>query len=266
MKVYVSTDIEGVTGCNNWNETTLGHSEYALFQEQMTNEVKAACEGINEAFDSNVEIVVKDSHDSGRNIIMKNLPENVKLIRGWTSDPNIMIGGIDESFDALVYIGYHSGAGENGNPLSHSMNLKTNYITVNGLQATEYLLHTYAASEMGIPVVFLSGDAMLCESAKIINPSIETVAVKEGLGDSTISLNPNYACSLIKEKIKIGLSKINECIVNLPDSFEVEINYQRHQDARKASFYPGVTLINNTTVKFVAETARDMMVTIFFIL
>ncbi|WDV44962.1 M55 family metallopeptidase [Clostridiaceae bacterium M8S5] len=266
MKVFISADIEGVAGCTHWDEVRMGNIDYPMLRQQMTNEIKAACEGINEAFGDDTEILVKDSHATGRNVIIANLPQNVRLVRGWTSDPNSMIGGIDDTYDAVAFIGYHSGASRNGNPLSHTMNTQINYIKINGTIATEYTLHAYAAAEMGIPVVFLSGDKMLCEDAKLINPTLETVAVLEGLGDSTISLNPSYACSLIKEKIKVGLSKMEKCTIKLPEKFELEINYKKHQLARRASFYPGVELVNDTTVKYTAKTARDMMVTNFFIL
>lgn len=266
MKFYVSVDIEGVTGCTHWDETELSKQDCEQFRRQMTAEAKAACEGINEVFTENVEIFVKDSHDSGRNIIIDELPENVKLIRGWTSDPNSMIGGIDSSFDAALFVGYHSGASQNGNPLSHTMHTTLYSVKVNGVLASEYLLHTYGAAHMNIPVVFLSGDKMLCENAKKINPNIETVAVKEGLGNSTINLNPKYACKLIKEKVKKSLSKIESNIIELPEKFEVEVTYKNHYSARRASFYPGVEQTGPNTVSYTVDNARDMMITNFFIL
>ncbi len=264
MKVYVSADIEGVTGTNNWNETELGQGEYVPFAKQMTLETKAACEGILEV--GGKEIVVKDAHDSGRNIDINLLPKNAKLIRGWTSDPYSMIGGIDESFDAAVFIGYHSGAGQDGSPLAHTMNTNTNYIKINGMYATEYLIHAYAAAELGIPVVFLSGDKMLCENVKKFNPEIEVTAVKEGIGNATKSINPQLSCELIKDGVIKGLKKLNKCKIQIPEKFEVEINYKQHYLARKASYYPGVTQIAPYTIKYTAESPFELMTTRMFIL
>ena len=72
MKIYISADIEGVTGVTHWDETDLGKGESSLFREQMTAEVVAACEGALQA--GATEIWVKDAHDSARNIIASRLP------------------------------------------------------------------------------------------------------------------------------------------------------------------------------------------------
>ena len=71
-------------------------------------EVKAACEA---AMELGYEVAVKDGHGSARNIDMWGLPEGVELIRGWRSSPETMMGGLDGSFDAVLYIGYHSPEG-----------------------------------------------------------------------------------------------------------------------------------------------------------
>ncbi len=65
MKIYLSADIEGITGVPHCDETGLSHAEYAAAREQMTAEVTAACEGAMEA--GATEILVKDAHDKGRN-------------------------------------------------------------------------------------------------------------------------------------------------------------------------------------------------------
>lgn len=264
MKVYVSVDIEGVTGSTNWNETDSEHKDYSAFAKQMTAEAVAACEGIMEA--GGKEILVKDAHDSGRNLDINAFPKNVKLLRSWTNDPYSMIGGIDKTFDAAVFIGYHSGAGQDGSPLAHTMNLKTNYIKINGIYATEYLMHAYAAAELGVPVVCISGDKMLCKNVKEFNPNIETVAVKEGIGSGTLSINPKLACDKIKENVIKGLKKASRCKIEIPEKFEVEICYKQHFVAKRASFYPGVTQTGPCVVKFTAKSAYELMTTSMFIL
>ena len=103
MKVFISADIEGVAGITSWDETNKNHSDYEYFKIQMSKEVAAACEGANEC--GAKEIYIKDAHASGRNIIPDYLPENAYLIRGWSGDPLSMVQGIDDSFDALIFIG-----------------------------------------------------------------------------------------------------------------------------------------------------------------
>ena len=144
MKVYISVDIEGVTGVTAWDETELNHPDHKAAALQMTREAVAACEGAIAAGAD--EIIVKDAHDTARNMDIHAFPEQVKLCRGWTNTPESMVAGIDETFDAAIFIGYHSGAGFDGNPLSHTMNQQNNYVKINGRQAAEFEMNAYGAA------------------------------------------------------------------------------------------------------------------------
>ena len=160
MKVFISVDIEGITGVTSWSETELGNDDYNKCAVQMTKEAVAACEGAIAM--GAKEILIKDAHDSARNIDITKIPKCAKLSRGWTNTPDSMLAGLDETFDAAIFIGYHSGAGYDGNPLSHTSNRGNNYFKVNGEIGSEFVINSYLAANYGVPVVFLSGDALLC--------------------------------------------------------------------------------------------------------
>lgn len=250
MKIYVSADIEGVTGICHWDETEKSKEDHKKFAEQMTREVNAACIAANA--DGADEIYVRDGHDSARNLDDSKLPLNTKLIRGWSRHPFMMMQEIDESFDAAIMIGYHSPAGSNGNPLAHTMdNRLINYIKINGKLASEFTMNAYTAALVGVPVVFLSGDENLCESAKDVCKNIKTLSVNKGSGNSSISINPQKAVNLIEENVKNVLKEdLNKYKIELPSSFEVEIDYIHHYNAYKASFYPEMKQISPTTVVY----------------
>lgn len=265
MKIYISADIEGITGVTSWESTNLGDIEYEAAAKQMTAETLAACHAAIEMGAD--EIIVKDAHDSGRNLDITVFPKEVKVIRDWDRSPESMIAGIDETFDGIMFIGYHSGAGFNGSPLSHTMNRGNNYVKINGELASEFLMHAYLAEALGVPSLFVSGDKMLCEHVKKYNTNIETVAVKEGIGNATINLSPSYSCDLIREGVKKAIAKKDDCHLSLPEGFDVEISFKNHSQARRASFYPGVTLLEDGySVRYHADTARDMAITRMFIL
>lgn len=264
MKIYISADIEGVTGTTVWNEVRSGHTDYVQFAEQMTREVVSACEG---AIDMGAdEIVVRDAHGTARNIDYNKLPKCSKIIRGWMNTPYSMMEGLDETFDAVIFIGYHSGAGYVGNPMSHTMNGKNNYIKINGVIGSEFIMNSYVAAYFGVPVVFLSGDKELCQIAEDFNKGIKTVGVKEGVGGATVNLNPEYACQLIKDGVKESLVNIQKCKIDLPERFEVEINFKEHYDAKRASFFPGVCCLDSHSVKYISADIKEMMTTRMFIL
>lgn len=265
MKLFISADIEGVTGIVNWDEASLGNPHNQYFCRQMTREVGAACEA---ALESGAEdILVKDAHGSARSIDASALPEKIKLVRGWMRNPYIMMAGLDESFDGVFLMGYHSAAGMNGNPLAHTMDTNNVYVKINGQYASELMISIYTAALFNVPVVFACGDKMLCEHARELNENIVTVPVSEGIGNASISINPNLSLKLIKIGVKEALKgELSRCKVELPESFNVEIRYKEHYDAYKASFYPGARQTDTHTVVFDSRDFYEVLRYIFFVL
>jgi len=265
MKVFISADIEGITGTTAWDETEKKHADYAEFREQMTAEVNAACMG---ALDAGAqEIWVKDAHDSARNLIATRLPREVKLLRGWSGHPYLMVSGLDASFDALLMVGYHARAGSNRNPLAHSMTTSASFIKINEQYASEFMLNAYTAALENVPVVFVSGDAGLCEEAATLVPGLTGVTVKEGSGGSTLNLHPELAV----EKIRAGVHKALSggyaaCRVALPAHFVVEIGFKQHIHAYAASFYPGASQKDEHTLRFETDSYFEVLRMVAFVL
>ena len=258
MKIYISADIEGVTGVTHWDETDLGKADSSIFREQMTAEVVAACEGALQA--GATEIWVKDAHDSARNIIASKLPREAKLIRGWSGHPFLMVQELNDTFDGLLLIGYHSRGGAGTSPLAHTMTGNITCMSINEQPASEFLIHTYAAAYAKVPVAFVSGDKGLCDEIAQFNSHIGTVAVKEGIGNSTVSIHPDLAVAQIREgasnALKGGLSL---CQVKLPAAFSVEIQYRRAYDAYHFGFFPGATQKDDVTVRFENDSYYEVM-------
>lgn len=265
MKVFISADIEGVNNIVNWEETDLHAAEYAYFRKQMTDEVRSACEGLKRA--GATEIFIKDAHGSARNLILKDLPDYVKLHRGWEGVPCSMMAGLDKSFDAVVFIGYHSAASSDGNPLSHTMNLRNQYVKINGKLASEFYINALYASYLGVPVAFLSGDKALTESVKEENNNILTVATKEGAYGAVVSNHPSVTNKLIEEQVYESIKKdLKHNLVTLPKHFTVEIQYKKFADAYSASFYPGCKLIASDTLVYESDDYFEVVRALKFIL
>ncbi len=265
MKIYISADMEGITGVTHWDEVDHNKSSYGQFQKQMSLEVAAACEGALEA--GAKEIWVKDAHYSGRNILAEILPKGVKLIRGWSGHPYSMVQELDDSFDALMMVGYHSRAGQGGNPLAHTLSSsKLDSITINDRQTSEFFLHGNIAAKHGVPLVFLSGDEGLCEEVLEVSPGTTTVATMVGVGDSTISIQPQESLEAIKTKVKSALSgELSNCLWDHPKSFVVHIRFNKQQLAYRASHYPGAELFDPKTIAFTTKEYDEVMQLILFV-
>jgi D-amino peptidase len=116
------------------------------------------------------------------------------------------------------------------------------------------MVSAFTAGLVGVPVVFLSGDAALCEEAQGLVPGLSTVAVLRGVGDSTVSIHPHLAVDQIRAGVEAALkADVARCRVPLPDHFVVELRYKDHASAYRASFFPGVQGVGPHTVEFQAD-------------
>ena len=265
MKVYISADIEGITGTTHWDEASRSKPDYREFQEQMTAEVAAACEGALAA--GAAEVLVKDAHASARNLIAAKLPREARLVRGWSGHPLLMVQYLDETFSALLMVGYHDSAGADTNPLAHTISGRVARLRINGRYASEMLLHAYAAALVNVPLVFVAGDAGICEQAASLNPNITTTAVKQGLGSSTLSIHPQLAV----EQIRAGAQKalegdVSRCSIALPEHFSVEIEYRDHAQAYHASFFPGASQKSPHAIQFESDDYFEVLRLISFVI
>lgn len=268
MKVFISCDIEGVTTTTRREQTSTAPEQLHLsapFQAQMTREVVAACKG---AIAAGADyILVNDAHGAGINIDPDALPECCELIRGWEGHPYHMVEGIDSSFHAAMFVGYHSAAGREGNPISHTLTGAALEIKVNGKKFSEFDFYSLACAMLGVPSVFLSGDKMLCEDALAMNKALKTVAVKEGIGASTRSISPSLACKKIESVAREALSQnLSGICPVLPESFDLVITYKDHTKATKMSYYPGFKKVADNAIALSSNDYMDVLRAIVFVL
>ena len=255
MKVFISADIEGTAFTTYWDETEKGKADYPRAAEEMTREVRAAIDGAMDAGAD--EILVNDAHDYGINLDPFRMPACVELIRGWSGSPMCMAEGVDESFDAAFFVGWHSPAGMCANPLSHTMSGKPAKVRLNGLPCSEFLLYSWACAMRGVPSVLLTGDKRLTEISRSLHPGLVTVAVKDGLGGLTRCKSPEWAEKTIRQAAAQALRHdLSKARVGLPSRFVFEITYKEVRNAVKYSFYPGFKMIADDTIRL---TTGDYM-------
>ncbi|MBS34656.1 MAG: amino acid amidase [Thiotrichales bacterium] len=258
MKLYISADIEGIAGITHWHEADKSRADYAEFRAEMTAEVLAACRGA-EAAGVN-EIWIKDAHGSGRNILTEQLPASSRIVRGWSGHPLDMVQQLDESFDAVMMIGYHARAGSDANPLAHTLTLDVRHILINDEPMSEFRLHANVAALLGVPVVFVSGDAGICEEVTATNPNIGCAEITQGYGPSSVSIAPCEARLLIEAGAKRAMvSELQSCLIPVADQFKVEIHYNKATSAYPASFYPGAGQSGAHTISFETDDYFEVM-------
>jgi D-amino peptidase len=156
LKVYISADLEGVAGAVTPEQLGPEGFEYSRFREHMTAEVLAAIEGARAA--GATEILVSDSHGNGQNLLLDRFPEEVTIIRSWPR-PLMMMAGIDSSFDAAIFIGYHAATTTPAGVRAHTLSsARLAAVELNGKPMSEAGLNAAIAGHFGVPVVMISGD------------------------------------------------------------------------------------------------------------
>ncbi len=256
LKVYISADMEGVTGMVSGSQVSSSGRDYSVGRELMIAETNTA---IAAAFEAGAtEVVVNDSHGSQTNLLPTKIDRRAVLITG-SPKPLGMMQGIDGSFDAVIFIGYHARASTVGGVLDHTFSGQLKHVRLNGQEVGEYGLNGSLAGHFGVPVVFISGDEAVLEQARELIPGIEGVAVKEAIGVTAArTLHPEEARERIAAGIKAALARRKGMQpVRLSQPVTLEVELARTSQADNAMLVPGMERISGRVVSY---TAPNMVI------
>jgi D-amino peptidase len=258
LKVFVSVDMEGISGVVDSEQTSSESREYAAARRWMAEDVNAVIAGLLQAGAG--EIVVNDSHGSMRNLSPDDLRPEAVLISG-SPKPLSMMAGIDGSFDAAVFVGYHAAAGTATAILDHTISSSNiARITVNDLEMPELGLNALLAGTFDVPVIMLSGDAVTCRQAEVVlGTGLVTVAVKEALGRSAARLVPmREARALLEDGARTALRQKDRIQpFRLTAPYRVAVTFQTSAKAEPGEWLPGVTRTDGRTLSFTANDAVE---------
>jgi len=258
LKVFISVDLEGICGVINWDETGQGGPDYPLFRKLMTEEANAAIEGALAA--GATEILVRDSHGSGRNILPDLLRPEARLLRDWTYGPLSMMEGIDKTFDAVIFIGYHARAGTPDAVLKHTMTTSLYDVILNGKKMPEAGFNGAIAGYFGVPVVLISGDQAIAQQARELFGDVETAVVNEAIATAGIMLHPQKARDLIRQKTTAALKRLKDFKpYRLLPPYNLEVVYADEVNAVKASWIPGAVRSAPRSISFTSNDFMEML-------
>jgi D-amino peptidase len=258
-KVLLLYDMEGVTGATNVRHTNFGdHPEYAVGRRSLTDDVNAAIAGLKAAGAG--EIVVVDGHGSGNaqepDVYEAELLAPAKMIsrdRGF----DIYMDSVDASFDAVVAIGMHAGAGNPSGFLSHTYSIPNVAYTVNGIPFNESMILAMGAARFGVPLIMLSGDDALEKEVRRFLPWVEYAMVKHAKGRSAAESLPREEASRRIEaaarKALLALDKARVPDITGPP-FRFTLTFQDDTQARYAGMLHGAeTLPGAPAAQFRAD-------------
>jgi D-amino peptidase len=265
LKVYISVDMEGVAGVVSGDQLIPGGFEYERFRRFMTDEAVAAVRGAQAAGAS--EVVVSDSHGNGESLMIELFPKDVRIVRSWPRHGEMM-AGLDPSFAAALFVGYHASTTNPKGVRAHTISsAHFTRVALNGTAVTEAELNAAYAGAMGVPVVFVSGDDAAISEVTGRLGQMQSVITKKSLGfHSAETLTPAASCDLIYQGALAAVSHRDQrkpYVLSAP--LTLDISFKSYTTAEIVSYLRSVERTDSHSIRFVGHDMAEVMDFIVFL-
>lgn len=258
MKVYISVDMEGVSGVVHPEHTGWNGRRHHEARALLTGELNAAVEGAIAA--GAQEILVCDGHSNGRNVILEQLHPAAQLLWGRQNRLG-QVHGIEEGFDALVMVGFHARASTEG-VLNHTINSGVvHWMKLNGLLQGEVDLNAAVAGAHGVPVAFVSGDDKVVEQTLERYPQVETVVTHRWVGTyASRAIAPSVSRNRVRAGVQRSLVRIGEMLpLRIISPYTLEIGFKDTAMLEAVTLIPGVVTVDAVTASYTNNDLATVM-------
>lgn len=260
LKVFISADMEGIAGVVTEQQLSPAGFEYASARQWMTEEVLAAIAGAREA--GATDFVVADSHGNGQNLLLDRLPPGVTVIRAWPR-PLGMMEGIDSTFDAVIFVGYHAGTTNSAGVRAHTFS-SANYASVqlNGVELPEGGVNAAIAGQFRVPVVLVTGDdAATDEVRRTTGGQMEVAVVKRAISfHSAATMTPSGAQALIRQQARRAVERRREIRpFTISGPVRLDLAFKSYRPAEALALLPNVTRPASHAIRFAGRDVLEVM-------
>lgn len=265
IKVFISVDMEGLGGVVTSEQLGPTGFEYNRFREFMTAEALAAIQGAREA--GATEFVVADAHGNMQNLLIERFPAGVTIVRG-SPRPLSMMEGIDSTFAAVMFIGYHSATTNAQGVRAHTISSATfAAIKINDEPMAESGINAMIAGHFGVPVVMISGDEHAVgelqrqtAAAGGAAGTAEGAVVKRSISfHAAAVMTPEATQALIRQKARAAITRLREFKpVPVRGPFTLDLTYKSYTPAEMMAYLPGTERVDAHTIRYRAQTIRDV--------
>ena len=229
MKVYISVDMEGVSGLVRWADVSSQGIDFAVNRIRMTEDANAAIEGAFAAGAS--EVVVEENHGVEDLCVldMNLIDARSEVVRGAGRPGATTMAGLDAEAAAIFLVGHHARGGSFPGIMAHTISYGGfKRVLLGGEPIGEADFFAIRGGELGVPVAMVSGDQVLAEQVRVFAPHVEAVVLKQALGNqSARCIPPSRATAMIREGAERALGRLAEmapCQERTgPFEFEVEL-------------------------------------------
>ena len=252
LKIFISVDMEGIGGIGTAEMTRSNGKDYQLGRKLMTAEVNAVVSAIIK-FNNDAQILVNDSHGDMQNLIHQQLDPKVVYIQG-NKKPYGMVQGLDESYDAAIFIGYHARAGTAKGFLAHTGSGAVKGLWLNNREVGEGGLNTYFSGEMDVPIILAAGDDVFTKQfGKLVD--CELVATKNAVTAQVAKLKHG---TIVERELFDATTRALKTIKNkrpikLKNPVEIKLKFSTPTHAEILQAIPGMEWVDGYTVKYKAN-------------
>ena len=258
LKVYISVDMEGIAGVVTADQLGPNGFEYERFRRFMTNEAVAAVQAAKAV--GATEVVVSDSHGNGESLLIELFPKDVRIVRSWPRHGEMM-AGLDSSFDAAMFVGYHASTTNPRGVRAHTFSsARFARVTLNGSAVTEGEFNAAYAGAIGVPVIFASGDDAAMAELRSRLGNLETVETKKTLGfHSAETLTPEASCEKIATGVRSALNRLRDFKpYTIKTPVTLEITFKNYMPAEVLSYLRTVQRVDSHTIRFVGKDMEEV--------
>ena len=251
-KVFISADMEGISGISASDQLSAAGAEYARSRRMMADDVNAAIRGARRG--GATQIVVNDSHGSMRNLRLEDLDPEVRLI-SHSFKKSGMMEGLDDTFDAVIFVGYHAKAGHPAGLFAHTGSGVVRDVRVNGQSLGEGGLNTMVAASYGVPVALVTGDDVAVRQVAEVARDARTVAVKRAINPRAVELRPfKEVHHEIEEAAFQGVRAAKKFPPHRAAAYRVEVQFQDVAIPEVAQNLPTMERPAPDTIAFTADS------------
>jgi D-amino peptidase len=251
-KVYISADMEGISGIVGDDQVSADGAEYGRSRKLMAEDVNAAIRGALAG--GATEILVNDSHGSQRNLLPEDLDPSARLI-SHSFKRFGMMEGLDETFDAAIFIGYHAKADTPAGLFAHTGSGVLRDLQINGRSVGEGGMNTMLAAWYGVPVVLVSGDDIAVAQVKEVATAARGVVVKRAINVRAAELRPlRESRKEIEAAARDAVAGAKKITAARPSAVRVRMRYRNFTYPEIATAFPTITQIEPDTIEFTSDT------------
>jgi D-amino peptidase len=262
VRIYISVDMEGVSGVTRWADVVTRGQDYQRARHWMTADVNAAVAGARAA--GATGFVVEENHGVEMlcNLLLDEIDPEVDVVRGQPRGGATTMAALDDSFDAMFLVGHHASASDYPGICAHTISY-TAYkdVRLGGRPLTEGEMFALAAAQRGVPTALIAGDDVVAGILQKVCPGIEAAIVKRALSrEAAVIVPPVRAQRLIRDAAARAVERVRAGDIDAPElrpPFAIEVELREpvtpEIEATILERFPEYTITDRRVFAFTAD-------------